>query len=52
MAFCDDPHCGLHLVALQADGTPMSEVVMTPDQTLRVIEYCQKMLYEKAVDKS
>jgi hypothetical protein len=52
MAFCADPNCGLHLVAYDANGKPMSEIVMTPKQTLGVIELCQKMLYEKVVSKS
>jgi hypothetical protein len=51
-AFCNDLGCGLHLVAYGADNKPMCEIVMTPGQTLALINLCKENLYEKAVKKS
>jgi hypothetical protein len=48
VAFCDDPTCGLHIVPYDAAGKPICEIVMSADQTLRVIEVCQEHLYDKA----
>lgn len=50
-AFCDDPNCGLHLVALDASGSAICEIVMSPSQTLAVVEACQEHLYDKATRK-
>jgi hypothetical protein len=51
IAFCDDPGCGLHIVALNPDDSPICEIVMSPKQTLRVIEVCKGYLYEKAAKR-
>lgn len=46
-AFCEDPNCGLHLIALRDAGSPICEIVMSPAQTLALIEICKDSLYEK-----
>jgi len=48
-AFCDDPKCGLHIVAEREDGEPICEIVMSPRQTLLMVETCKEFLYDKAV---
>jgi len=48
-AFCDDPNCGLHIVPFRADDSPICEIVMSPRQTLMIIEICKDLLYDKAV---
>jgi len=50
-AFCDDPGCGLHLVGKDRNDKPMCEIVMSPGQTLMVIEACKDHLYEKAAKR-
>lgn len=52
LAFCGDPTCGLHLVARDARGAVICEVVMSADQTRRVITACQDHLYDKAVRRT
>lgn len=49
--FCEDPSCGLHIVPKRADGTPICEMVMSADQTLRLGEYIKDVLYVKVVEK-
>jgi hypothetical protein len=48
-AFCDDPRCGLHIVAMRETGSPICEIVMSASQTLTLIEICRDYLYSKAV---
>lgn len=48
-AFCDDPHCGLHLIAFTEQHQPICEIVMSADQTVMMIELCKDFLYDKAV---
>lgn len=48
-AFCDDPNCGLHIVAKRESGAPICEIVMSANQTLTLIEISQDFLYNKAV---
>ena len=50
-AFCGDPGCGLHLIAFRNDVGAVIEVVMSPEQTLELIESCKTYLYEKATLK-
>ena len=49
MAYCKDPNCGLHLIAKDEHGNDICEIVMSPAQTLKLISFCKKMLYEKAI---
>ncbi|MEY9493724.1 hypothetical protein [Bradyrhizobium elkanii] len=51
-AFCDDPECGLHIVAQYQSGKPICEIVMSADQTRALIEICQDYLYDKAVRRT
>lgn len=50
-AFCGEPNCGLHIIACRENGTPICEIVMSPDSTLGLIEYCQRELYAKAAKR-
>jgi hypothetical protein len=52
MTYCDDPDCGLHLIGRNEDNKPMCEIVMSPAQTLAMMEFCTTILYEKATRKS
>jgi hypothetical protein len=49
--FCDDPHCGLHLIAERHNGDVICEVVMSPEQTLALVNLCKEHLYEKATKR-
>lgn len=51
-AFCADPNCGLHLISCDKNDVPVIETVFTPQQTLELIEDCQRFLYEKATRRS
>jgi hypothetical protein len=51
MAFCSDPECGLHIIPLRQDDTPICEIVMSTAQTLELIKFSQKYLYNKATRK-
>lgn len=51
-AFCDDPHCGIHIIAFTASHEPICEIVTSARQTLMLVEICQKFLYEKATERS
>ncbi|MGY2987647.1 hypothetical protein [Bradyrhizobium sp. USDA 4508] len=46
--FCDDPNCGIHIVAFTADHTPICEIVTSARQTLALVEICRDYLYDKA----
>jgi hypothetical protein len=48
-AFCDNPECGLHIVAFTEDHKPICEIVTSRRQTLILVEICQDHLYDKAV---
>lgn len=37
VSVCDDPECGIHMVALRADDTPICEIVITRDQIKSLI---------------
>jgi len=47
-AFCDDPKCGLHIVAFTEDHRPICEIVTSRRQTLILVEMSQDFLYAKA----
>jgi len=51
LAFCGDEGCGLHIIALKRDDSPICEIVMSPTQTLSMIEVCKDYLYEKAATR-
>jgi hypothetical protein len=50
-AFCDNVDCGLHIIARHIDGSAICEIVMSPGQTLAVMDVCKDNLYSKAVRK-
>jgi hypothetical protein len=50
-AFCEDPNCGLHIIPIRRDGTPICEVVMGPESTVTLIDVCKIHLYEKATKR-
>jgi len=45
---CGDPDCGPHIVACDAAGRPMVEIVISRPGTLTLIGQLQGMLYRKA----
>ena len=47
-AFCEDPNCGLHIVAFTEDHKPICEIVTSRTQTLTLVELSQDFLYAKA----
>jgi hypothetical protein len=47
-AFCDDPNCGLHIVAFTENHKPICEIVTSRRQTLILVEMSQDFLYAKA----
>ena len=49
LMFCARPTCGVHILSLRADDTPICETVMSQEQTLAMIEYCKANLYAKVV---
>lgn len=46
---CDDPQCGPHIVALDANGEPICEIVVSQATARKMIEWLQTDLYAKAV---
>jgi hypothetical protein len=46
--WCTDKNCGLHLIAKDAEGHPICEIVMSPMQTVALMEQCKSYLYKKA----
>jgi hypothetical protein len=50
-AFCEDPNCGLHIIAMSREGKPMCEIVMGPQSTVALIDVCKIHLYEKATKR-
>jgi hypothetical protein len=46
-AFCDDPNCGLHIVAFTESHKPICEIVTSSRQTLTLVEICKDHLYSK-----
>ncbi len=50
-AFCNDPTCGLHIIAQREDGSAICEIVMSADGTLAMVETCKDWLYYKAAIK-
>lgn len=51
-AFCEDPNCGLHIVAKYESGKPICEIVMSASQTRTLVDICKDFLYDKAVRRS
>jgi hypothetical protein len=51
VAFCDDPMCGLHLIAFRSDDSVLCEVVMDAEQTTKLVSICQSFLYDKATKR-
>ena len=51
MAFCGDPTCGLHITAFRENSSVICEIVMSADQTLRMIGLCKDHLYAKTVER-
>lgn len=51
LAYCDDPNCGIHILAFDSHNKPICEITTTPDQNLRMVKTIQDMLYVKAADK-
>jgi hypothetical protein len=51
MAFCEDPKCGLHIIARRKNGSAICEIVMSATGTLTLVECCKDFLYDKAVRK-
>jgi hypothetical protein len=48
VTFCSDKNCGIHLFSRRVDGTIICETILSAEQTLNLIEYCKKHLYQKA----
>lgn len=51
VAFCGDPNCGVHIVALRANHSPICEIVTSAAQTLALIKACKDGLYVKTVER-
>ncbi len=47
-SFCDDPKCGLHILSLRQDNTPICETVLSREMTLEMMRLCKSFMYEKA----
>ena len=50
--FCNDPKCGLHIVAYDFDDKPICEIVMSVNQTWTIIERSKAHLYDKATRRT
>lgn len=48
---CGEPNCGLHVISFDKEGRVLVETVMSPAQTLKMIDVAQKILYRKAVER-
>jgi len=48
-AYCDDPNCGVHIVAYDRDHKPICEIVCSPTQSTRLACSVIDTMYEKAV---
>ena len=51
ISFCNDPRCGVHILALDEDDEPICETVMSREMTLELIKLCKADLYEKATER-
>jgi hypothetical protein len=50
--FCKDPKCGLHIFPYIKGDKPICEVVLSADDTLGLIEFCQKHLRQRNADRT
>ena len=50
--FCKDPKCGLHIFPYTKGDKPICEVVLSADDTLGLIEFCQKHLRQRNADRT
>jgi hypothetical protein len=50
-AFCTDPNCGLHMIAKREDDSAICEIVMSAEQTLKLVQYIKDVLYMKKVEE-
>jgi hypothetical protein len=50
--FCNDTNCGLHIFSRRADGTVICETILSAKQTLDLIDYSQRHLYQKATKRT
>lgn len=46
--FCSDKDCGLHIFSRREDGSVICETILSAKDTLSLVRYCQKHLYQKA----
>lgn len=44
---CGDPNCGPHVIALDAAGNAMVDIVLSHDSALHMIRQVQAILYKK-----
>ncbi len=47
---CQDPQCGVHIIALDEDGEPIVEISQGIEATRSLMEALRGILYQKAVE--
>jgi hypothetical protein len=48
---CDDPNCGIHIVAYDKSGNVVTQMNTTLEQTEYIANTCHKHLYMRAVER-
>jgi hypothetical protein len=48
---CDDPRCGVHVLAFDSDGRCLSELVVGPGDIPDLCDYLFKFAYTTAVEE-
>ena len=50
--FCKDPKCGLHIVPYTKEGEAICIIIISADETLGLIEFCQKHLRQRNANRT
>ena len=50
--FCKDPKCGLHIVPYTREGKPICIIIISVDETLGLIKFCQKHLQQSNANRT
>ena len=48
-AVCENPKCGLHIIAFDRHDEPICEIVLSREQTVELAEQCHNLVYKKVV---
>lgn len=48
--FCENPRCGIHIIAFDDNENIMAETVMSPEQTMVMVNECILEMYNKSVE--